>query len=283
MLQIDHLEKHYRDFDLNCTMEVRPGCITGLVGQNGAGKTTTFKAILGLIRPDGGEITLLGKPLEKCGTAEKAKLGVTLADSGFSNYMKLKDIVPVLDAMYKDFDRADFLHKCERFGLPMNGKLKEFSSGMKAKLKVLTALSHRAKLLILDEPTAGLDVVARDEILTMFRDFMEEDGERAILISSHISSDLESLCDDLYMIQDGKIVFHENMDVILGEYALLKVDEGQYAAMDRQYLLRRKRESYGYLCLTNQRKFYLENFPQTVVEKSSLDELMIMMIKGEAV
>ena len=283
MLEIKHLEKHYKDFHLDCTMNVQSGRVTGLIGQNGAGKTTTLKAALGLVRPDGGQISLFGKPLESCGVEEKQRVGVALSDSGFSAYLSIREIVPIMRAMYTDFDREDFLEKCRRFGLPLNKKLKEFSTGMKAKLKVLVALSHGAQFLILDEPTTGLDVAVRDDILTMFRDFMEEDESRAILISSHISSDLESLCDDFYMMQDGRVVLHEETGVLLGEYALLKVDEAQYGAIDKQYILRRRKEPYGYLCLTNQRRFYLENCPGAVVEKSGLDELILMMIRGEAV
>ena len=152
---------------------------------------------------------------------------------------------------------------------------------MKAKLKVLVAISHGAKLLILDEPTAGLDVIARDELLDMLREFLEEDDERSILISSHISSDLESLCDDLYMIHDGKIILHEDTDILLSNYALLKVDDKQYEALDKSYILRAKKESYGYSCLTNERQYYLENYPNITIEAGSIDELITMMIRGK--
>lgn len=114
-------------------------------------------------------------------------------------------------------------------------------------------------MLILDEPTAGLDVIARDELLEMLREFMEKDEERSILISSHISGDLETLCDDLYMIHSGKIIMHEDTDVLLSDYALLKVDSEQYTSMDKQYILRTKEESYGYSCLTNQKQYYMDN------------------------
>ena len=134
--------------------------------------------------------------------------------------------------------------------LPLNKRLKDFSTGMKAKLKVIAAISHNAKLLILDEPTAGLDVIARDELLEMLRDFMEADSEHAILISSHISSDLEALCDDLYMIHDGKVILHEDTDVLLSEYAVIKADESAYNKLDKQYILHVKKESYGDSCLT---------------------------------
>ena len=151
---------------------------------------------------------------------------------------------------------------------------------MKAKLKVLVAVSHRAKLLIMDEPTAGLDVIARDELLEMLREFMEKDESLSILISSHISSDLESLCDDLYMIHQGRIILHEDTDVLLSDYALLKVDDQQYSMLDKQFILRSKRETYGYSCLTNQKQYYMENYPKIVVEKGSIDELITMMVRG---
>lgn len=132
----------------------------------------------------------------------------------------------------------------------------------------------------MDEPTAGLDVIARDELLEMLRDFIEKDEERSILISSHISSDLETLCDDLYMIHQGKVIMHEDTDVLLSDYALLKVDEEEYSKLDRQYILRTKKESYGYSCLTNQKQYYAENYPQMAIEKGNIDEVITMMIRG---
>lgn len=152
---------------------------------------------------------------------------------------------------------------------------------MKAKLKVLLALSHDAKILILDEPTAGLDVVARDEILDLLRDFMETEG-RAILISSHISTDLEGLCDEIYMIDQGRIILKEETDVLLDSYGILKADEASYATLDKKYLLRVKKESFGYRCLTNEKNYYMENYPKLAMEKSSLDDIIFMVVKGEA-
>lgn len=282
MLKIDHLRKNYGTFSLDCSLEVRPGRVTGLVGQNGAGKSTTFKALLGLISPDSGSIRIMGQDVGKSGAAEKQKLGVVLSDSGFSGYLTVRDIPPILSNLYKDFDRAFFSEQVRKLGLPDNKKIKEFSTGMKAKLKILTAISHKAKLLILDEPTAGLDVVARDELLEMLREFMEQDEERGILISSHISGDLEGLCDDIYMIHDGKIILHEDTDVLLDGYALLKTDEQQYDFLDKRYILSRKKESFGYSCLTNQKQYYIENYPKLVIEKGSIDGVITMMIRGEA-
>ncbi len=280
MLKLENVKKHYKGFDLDCSMEVRPGCVTGLIGKNGAGKSTTFKAILGLIDCDGGSVQVFGKPARNLGKQDKEKLGVVLSDSGFSGYLTIKDLVPVLGSMYPDFEKEAFLRKCENFSLPIKKKLSEFSTGMKRKLQVLTAISHDSRLLILDEPTAGLDVVARDQMLDLLREYIEQ-GERSILISSHISSDLEGFCDDLYMIDSGKILLHEDTDVLLGSYALLKLTEEQYKTIDKAYILRYKKESFGYGCLTGQKQFYLENYPDIVAEKGSIDELLLMMICGE--
>lgn len=281
MLKINGLVKKYGDFTLDCTMEVRKGCITGLVGENGAGKSTTFKAALGLISYDAGEISLLGKEPAALTEKDKEKLGVTLAESGFSGYLKVKDIVPVLNAMYPEFDRSGFLNLCSKFGVPLDKYIKEFSTGMKAKLKVLAAITHNADFLIMDEPTTGLDVMARDRILNLFREYMEEDENRSILISSHISSDLEGLCDDIYMIHNGQIILHEETDVLLNEYGLIKADENQYRKLDKEYILRVRKETFGYACLTSQKQYYMENYPDLVVEKGSLDEVITMMIGGE--
>lgn len=281
MLSINHLRKNYETFSLDCSLELPQGRITGLIGQNGAGKSTTFKAILGLITPDGGDIRIFGKPLEDFTVKDKQQLGVVLSDSGFSGYLTVNDILPVLGSMYKSFDRTFFLQQLEKFQLPRTKKIKEFSTGMKAKLKILAAVSHDARLLILDEPTAGLDVIARDELLEILREFMEQKEERSILISSHISDDLETLCDDLYMIHDGKIILHEDTDLLLSTYGVLKMDETQFQRIDRQYLLRWKRENYGYSCLTDQKQYYMENYPDIAVEKGSIDNVITMMIKGE--
>ena len=277
MLKISHLQKNYRDFSLDCSLEIRPGMITGLVGRNGSGKSTTFKALLGLIRPDGGEVELFGRKAAEITPEDKQKLGVVFADSGFSMYLTAAGVARILESTYQDFDREKFLNQCSRFNLSTDKKIKEFSTGMKAKFKVLVALSHKAELLILDEPTVGLDVVARDEVLNMLREYMEENDNSAILISSHISSDLESLCDDLYMIHSGKIIFHEDTDVLLSEYAVLKVSEEEYRKLDQQYLLKIKKESYGYNCLTNQKQFYAENYPDIVIENGNIDDLVMMM------
>lgn len=277
MLEIKNIKKNYKNFSLDCSMEVKKGQITGLIGQNGAGKSTTFKSVLGLISFDSGTITILGKDIKNFSVKDKEKIGVVLSDSGFSGYLTVKDIIPILKNMYSEFDAEFFTAQIERLNLPLDKKLKEFSTGMKANLKVLVAISHNAKLLILDEPTAGLDVVARDELLSILREYMEQDEERSILISSHISSDLETLCDDLYMIHEGRIILHEDTDVLLSDYALLKVDTEQYEKLDQQFILSCRNETYGYSCLTNQRQYYIENYPQITIEKGTVDSIIAMM------
>lgn len=278
---MDHIVKSYNDFTLDCSMEIQPGCITGLIGQNGAGKTTTFKAILNLIDPDGGTVELFGKKVENLTAQDKQKLGVALSDSGFSEQLTIQDVIHILKAMYPSFVDKKFINCCQKFQLPMEKKLKEFSTGMKAKFKVIVALSHEAQFLILDEPTVGLDVVARDEVLELLHDYMEEDESRSILISSHISSDLESLCDDIYMLHEGKIVLHEETDRLLDDYALLKPSKEQLETMDKEYILKYKEETYGCRCLTNQKQYYMENYPEVVLEKGNIDDLMALMIGGK--
>lgn len=280
MLKIDHLQKQYGNFSLDCSLEVKAGCITGLIGQNGAGKSTTFKSVLGLIAKDSGTISLLGKEIETFSARDRENLGVVLSDSGFSGYLTPRDYLPVLKEMYHNFQEDYWKEQLQKLKLPLDKKIKDFSTGMKAKFKILTALSHQAKLLILDEPTAGLDVVARDEILEMLRNYMEAEEERAILISSHISSDLETLCDDIYMIHNGQMILHEDTDILLADYALLKVSKQQYQELDSRYLLKVKKEPFGFSCLTNQKQYFRENYPQIVMENGSIDKIIIMMIGG---
>ena len=282
LLEMKDVKKRYGAFELACSMQLYPGRVTGLIGQNGAGKSTAFKAILGLITPDSGEISVLGKAPEALTAKERENIGVAFADTGFSNFLKIKDIIPIMRAEYAGFDAKDFQDKCMRFELPMNKNLKGFSTGMKAKLRLLLAMSYKARLLILDEPTAGLDVLAREELLDLLRAYME-DEECGILISSHISSDLENFCDDVYMIDHGEIVLHEDTDVLLGEYGMMKLTQEQYARLDKAFILRQRKEDYGYCCLTNRKQFYTENYPELAMEKGSIDNVITMMVKGETV
>lgn len=282
MISLKNVKKHYDKFELDCTFEVESGKITGLIGRNGAGKSTAFKTILGLIKIDEGEVRVLEKNPIELSSKDKQKIGVVLAESGFSGYLSIKDLLPVLDSLYDDFDKEAFKRQCKKFALPIDKCIKDFSTGMKRKLQVLAAMSHNAEVLLLDEPTSGLDVVAREEILDMIREYMEQDG-RTILISSHISSDLENLCDDIYMIDDGKILLHEETDVLLDEYAVVKMTKEQYEKLDKEYCLRSKEENFGYSCLTNHKRFYEENYPDITIEKGSIDDVITMVVRGKKI
>ena len=282
LLRAESVQKQYKDFKLNCSLQVEEGCVTGLIGANGAGKSTLFKAILGLIQTDGGSIEILGKNQKVQTISDKEEIGVVLAENTFSCMLTVKDIVAMMQAMYHRFNKEQFLKKCEKYQLPLDKQLKEFSTGMKAKLKLLVAMSYDAKLLLLDEPTVGLDSVIRSELLDEMREFMNQEG-KAILISSHISSDLEGLCDDFYFIQNGSIVLHEDTDVLLSDYATLKVSKEQYDKMDKEYILYRKEEAFGYQLLTKEKQYYMDNYRDLVAERGSIDDLMLLVTKGEAV
>lgn len=285
MVQLNKVTKAYGSFQLDCSMEVQPGMATGFVGANGAGKTTTFQILLGLVPPETGEIRIFGKPYTELTAKDRERIGVSLADSGFSQFLTVRDVTAILRNLYTRFDEARFLEKCQRYELPANKKIKDFSTGMQAKLKLLIAMSHDADLLILDEPTLGLDVMSREAMLEELQEYLDSEGTggapRSVLISSHISSDLEKFCDDIYMIDRGKIVLHEETDVLLDSYGILKVDERQYQALDRRYLLAGMREAYGYRLLTNERRYYQENYPDLVMEKGSIDDILILTARGE--
>ena len=272
----------------NVSLTVEKGKITALIGPDSAGKTTFIRMICGLMFPSEGQLKVLGEDVTKKAVEIQDRLGYMPQKFGLYEdltCMENMNLYADLHGIPKDkreerFKKLFVMTGLATFTERLAGKL---SGGMKQKLGLACTLVRSPELLLLDEPTAGLDVMARESILNLFREYMEEDGERTILISSHISSDLEGLCDDLYMIHNGKIVLHEETDVLLGEYAVLKVDEEQYQTLDKQYILSRKKEAFGYQLLTNQKQFYLENYPKVVVENGTIDEAILMMIRGESV
>lgn len=270
MIHIDHLKKSYDSFTLECSLDIPKGVITGIIGMNGAGKSTLFKSILGINPIDEGNIQI----------PDKQDIGVVLSETGFSEFFTISDMIKILKSTYKRFDEELFHSYCQHFNIPLDKKVRTFSTGMKAKLNIIIALTHHAKLLILDEPTAGLDVLTRDEILDILRDYMIQE-DCTILISSHISSDLESLCDDLYIINYGQIIMHEDMDTLLSQYGLLKVSREDYDNLDKDYLLAVMKEPFGYSCLTNVRQFYIENYPTIVIEQNHIDTMIPVLLKGE--
>lgn len=281
MISVTNLTKKYDDFTLNISMEILEGRITGLVGKNGAGKSTTIKAILGLVSPDGGSVKVMGKEASQLTPEDRQNIGVALSDSGFSMLLTANDVAKILDKLYPKFDKNEFLKNCKNYGLSLNKKIKDYSTGMKAKLRVLVALSHKAKLLVMDEPTAGLDVEARNDILDILRGYIEENEDCSILITSHISTDLEGICDDIYLINKGKILLHEDTDVILSDYGILKVSEEDYRNLDQDYIKGTRKEAFGYCCVTDQKQYYMENYPGIVIERCGIDDLILIMTGGK--
>ena len=277
MINLTDIKKHYENFQLDCTMKINPGQVVGLIGKNGSGKSTVFKAILNLINIEDGTIKVFPDGGYENSIAKKQDIGVFLNYSGFSEALTIKRIASILESTYLNFNKVKFLEQCKNNNLPLNKKIKTFSTGMKTKLKILVATSYNARLLLLDEPTTGLDIIARDEILHMLRTFMLS-GEKSILISSHIAEDLESICDDIYMIDEGKVIFHEDMDSILEQYGILKLNDEQFKNLDKEYLMKINRENYGYICLTKEKQFYQENYKDIVIEPCNIDMLMRMLV-----
>ena len=203
MLEINKLQKKYENFELNCSMKVEKGYITALVGENGAGKSTAIKLILGLCRAEEGTVTVLGSDSKELSEKVKQDIGVSLAESGFSGELTVNDVKHILKKMYHSFDENYFIKQSENLKLPMNKKIKEFSTGMKAKLRVLTAMTHHAKLLIMDEPTRGIDVGAKHEIYEIMSDLAKQ-GKAIIMISSEMTEVLR-MSDRIIIMCEGKV------------------------------------------------------------------------------
>ena len=281
MIQINGLKKKYKDFTLDLTLDLPKGRVSGLVGKNGAGKSTTLKAILGLIQTDEGSVKVFGKDAFNLTSEEKQQLGVALSDSSFSGYLTVDAVKNILKNMYHSFDEEKFLDLSEKMKLPLNKQIKEFSTGMKAKLKVIAALCHKAKLLIMDEPTSGLDVEARNEVLDILREYLAQDDEVSLLISSHISSDLEGLCDDIYLIDEGRLLLHEQADELLDKYGVIKVDDESFGKLEKDHILAYKKEKFGYSLFTDEKEYYRENYPDLIIENGNIDDLILIMTGGK--
>lgn len=281
MLEIQNLNKTYQNFTLDCSLSVNAGMITGLVGRNGAGKTTTFKAILGLVSKDSGTIRLFENDISSLQPKDKERIGAVLPCALFSDDLTINAIIKVLSSLYHNFDKPYFSALVHQFKLPVNKPVSAFSTGMRTTLSLVIALTHNADFLILDEPTAGLDVVVRNALLDLLRNYMEENPSHSILISSHNAKDLETLCDDFYMMDQGKILLHEETDNLLNNYAVLKVNEEQYEHLEKKLLLKCVREPYGFQCLVKERQYFKDNFKDIIIERCSIDDIVAMLSKGE--
>ena len=281
MIKCSNVTKQYSDFTMNVSCEIKQGLITGLIGRNGAGKSTLFKAMLGLIHIDSGEIRYSNQLMDEKHSINHEMIGCVLTDAFFNQYLSAKDIKGILKRTYQNFDEIFFDDFMSRYHIPINKRIKDLSTGMKASVKIACALSHHPQLLILDEPTNGLDVIARDEILNILRRFMEEDPTHSILMSSHIFSDLENLCDEIIMMHHGNVSLVEAMDELENSYGVLKVSDNQYEVLDKNYLIASIPTSYGYQCITNHMQFYVENYPEVIIEKCSMDEVFTVLEKGK--
>ena len=278
MLSIRHLSKSYANFNLSgISFDVPDGAVVGLIGENGAGKSTLLKCILGAVSPDGGQIALAGKPLSSLTKRERQRIAFVLDDVGLPLELGLKATNTVLYKLYETWDAAKFRSFCEKFALPERKPLKEFSKGMKMKAAIAAALSRESSLLILDEPTSGLDPVVRDEILELLYDYERED--RAILLSSHITSDLEKIADYIAFLHDGRLIFCEEKDKLLEKYAVYAVSEGRLSELGGGAIVRVLKREYGTEVLAER-----ERMPETFEGRAvSLEELMLFYAKGEKV
>ena len=280
-LEINGLCKSYPNFALDhIDLKIPGGTIMGLIGENGAGKTTTIKCILNLIQRDGGTITILGKDNVADERAAKLEVGVVLDECFFHDSLRPKDLERILGPVYPTWDNGLFEGYLKKFKLPEGKLIKEFSRGMKMKLSLAAALSHQPKLLILDEATAGLDPVVRDEILDEFLNFIC-DEDHAILISSHITSDLEKAADYITYIHQGRIVLSEAKDDILDCYGRVGCSAADLRTIDPSDLLRVRKGSFGCEALVPDRGAFHKKYPKLMVDKVTLEDIMLFVGKGE--
>ena len=281
ILEIKNLSKKYNGFELrNVNIELPKGIIMGFIGENGAGKTTTIKSILNIINRDSGEIKIFGLDNKENERKIKEDIGVVLDDSFLSEYLNPSDINKIMKNIYKNWDEKLYFKYIEDFKLPKEKISKEYSSGMKMKLKIAVALAHHPKLLILDEPTSGLDPVARNEILDIFQEFIQ-DEEHGIFVSSHITSDLEHIADYITFINNGEIIFTKTRDELLENYGIVKCSEEQFKKIDKKDYIKYKKNRYEYDVLIENKYEFKKNYDICVIDRPSLEDIMLIYIKGE--
>lgn len=273
ILEVKNICKQYKDFTLDhVSFQLPAGCIMGFIGENGAGKSTTIKAIMDLEKKDSGSVTIFGKDNETELKSVKEDIGVVVDECCFPDNLSIHNIRKIMKNIYKNWEENTFQNYIERFSLPEKKTVKNFSKGMKMKLSIAVALSHRPKLLILDEATSGLDPMVREEILDVFLDFIQDENH-SILISSHITSDLEKICDYITFIHHGKIIFTEEKDELLEKYAILKCNEEDLDAIPADAVKGKKKHKFGVEALVEKEKVN-SNF---LMEKPSLEEIMLYL------
>ncbi len=273
-LEIKNLTKKYKGFKLdNISLTLPRGCIMGVIGENGAGKSTTIRSVLGMVKPDSGDINIMGRKLD---AGLKNDIGVVLDEVGLPNSVNVLDVNKIMKKFFKNWDEKQFFKYIDSFSLPKDKKFADFSKGMKMKLGIAVALSHNAKLLILDEPTSGLDPLVRDEIIDILNDFTRDD-DHSILISSHIVSDLEKICDYIAFIHNGRLMLCEEKDVLLEKYKFINVTEQQLSELDQSAIRGKKVGKFGVEAIAE-----AEKIPATFSSvPSTIEDLFVFMAKED--
>lgn len=273
-IEVKNITKKYKGFTLdNISLTLEGGCIMGLIGENGAGKSTAIKAILGGVCPDSGDVRIFGK---KVSADLKQDIGVVLDEVGIPTEFTVREVERVMRNTYANWSEDTFFGYIEQFGLPLKKRFKTFSKGMKMKLGMAIALSHNAKLLILDEPTSGLDPVVREEIIDILNEFTRDESH-SVLISSHIVSDLEKICDYIAFMHKGKLMLCEEKDRLLEQYGLMNTTEAILKELDSSAVISKKVGKWGVEALVNR-----EKIPHTFdVKPISIEELFVFMVKEE--
>ena len=284
IIEIKNLKKKYDDkFELGeIDITIPKGVIVGLIGENGSGKTTLIKLMLNIIKSDNGEIKIFGKDNKRKEKEIKEDIGVVLDNMFFPELLNAKDINNSMKDIYKNWDSKLYFSYLKEFDLPDNKSLKSMSKGMRKKLEIATALAHKPKLLILDEPTSGLDPVARSEVLEIFQKFIE-DEKHSIILSTHITSDLEHIADEIIFIDKGKKVLQKSRDEIIDNYGILKCDIDYFSNIDKKDIITYKKTKYAYEILVDDKEKTSKKYPSCVIDKITLEDLMVLVIKGEKV
>lgn len=279
IIEVKNLVKKYKNgFELNIPkLSIPSGLIIGLIGENGVGKTTFIKSFLNIIKIDSGDIKIFNSDYHN--ESIKEDIGVVLDESFFPEILNASDIDKIMSSIYSKWDSKLYYKYINEFNLPIDKQIKEMSKGMKKKLEIITALSHQPKLLILDEPTSGLDPVVRSEILDLFLKFVS-DEEHTILLSTHITSDLEQIADQIVFINKGTIILNENKDEIIDNYGILKCDENLFNKLDKKEVLRYRKNKYSYEVLIKEKNAVRKKYKNSIVDNITLDNLMLLVIKG---
>ena len=278
-LTVSGLTKTYPDFVLDqVSFSVPSGSIVGLIGENGAGKSTTINAALGLIQKEAGQVSIFGK--ERLDGDTKEEIGVVFDGSNYPEILSPRKLNGVMKRIYRSWDEAAYFRLLNQFSLPPEKRIKQFSKGMKTKLAISVALSHHSRLLILDEATSGLDPVIRDDILDMLLDFVQEE-DHSILVSSHITSDLEKIADYIVFIHEGKVVFSKPKDELVEQYGVLKCGAAQFDALDKADIIVYRKMDYEWQVLVADREKMQKKYPKAMVVPATIDEIMLLYVKGE--